>query len=143
MKKLKLLSILIGGGVLAFALIQLVPFGHDHANAPVVSEPQWSSPEARALVKQSCFACHSNEVIWPWYSNVAPASWLVQIDVIRGQRKFNFSDWNKKHGRLNEMIRTIQEGEMPPLQYTIAHPEARLNAQQQQALIDALKSSIQ
>ncbi|MDD2921727.1 MAG: heme-binding domain-containing protein [Anaerolineales bacterium] len=142
MKLSKLLYSIIGIGILVFALIQLIPFGRDHANPPTVSEPQWSSPEARALVKQSCFQCHSNETEWPWYSNVAPASWLVQFDVNEGRHKFNFSDWNKRRGELDEMIGAIQEGEMPPLQYTAFHPEARLNAQQKQALIDALKSSI-
>jgi mono/diheme cytochrome c family protein len=143
MKKILLSSLaLIGAAILVFALIQLVPFGRDHTNPPVVSEPQWSSPEARALVKQSCFDCHSNETVWPWYSNVAPASWLVQFDVNEGRRKFNFSDWNRNPGELDEMIEVIREGEMPPLKYTINHPEARLNAQKKQELIDALKSSI-
>lgn len=141
-KNLKNLLMLVGAGLAVFVLIQLVPFGRDHTNPPTVSEPNWSSPEARALVKQNCFQCHSNETEWPWYANVAPASWLVQFDVNNGRRRFNFSDWNKNPERLDEMIETIQEGEMPPLQYTLFHPEARLNAQQRQELIKALESSI-
>ena len=139
---IKFLSIIIGAGILVFVLIQLVPFGHEHINPATVSEPKWSSPEARALVKQSCFQCHSNETNWTWYSNIAPASWLIQFDVNEGRAKFNFSDWNKNPGELDEMIEVIQEGEMPPVQYTLFHPDARLNAQQKQDLIDALKSSV-
>jgi mono/diheme cytochrome c family protein len=138
----KTLLILVGAGLLVFILIQLVPYGRSHTNPAVVSEPQWSSPEARALVKQSCFQCHSNETTWPWYSNVAPASWLVQSDVDEARHKFNFSDWDKRKGELDEMIETIQSGEMPPLQFTMFHPEARLNEQQKQDLINALKSSV-
>ena len=138
----KTLLIIVGAGLLIFALIQLIPFGHDHTNPPTVAEPKWSSPEARALVKKSCFQCHSNETEWPWYSNIAPGSWLIQFDVNQGRRQFNFSDWNKNPGELDEMIGAIQEGEMPPIQYTLFHPDANLNAQQKQDLINALESSI-
>lgn len=138
----KILLILIGIGILVFVLIQFIPFGHEHINPSTVSEPQWSSPEARALVKENCFQCHSNETNWTWYSNIAPASWLIQYDVNAGRRKFNFSDWNNNPGELDEMTQTIQEGEMPPVQYWIFHPSARLNDQQKQELINALESSI-
>jgi hypothetical protein len=138
----KLILIVVGGGILLFGLIQLIPFGHDHTNPAVVSEPQWASPEARALVKEHCFQCHSNETSWPWYSNVAPASWLLQFDVSQARRKFNFSDWNNNPGELNEMAGSIQEGEMPPIQYWIFHPNSRLNSQQKQDLINALTSSV-
>lgn len=143
MKKIKpFLFAIIGVGILVFALIQLIPFGHEHTNPATVSEPKWSSPEARVLVKENCFQCHSNETNWTWYSNIAPASWLIQFDVNAGRRKFNFSDWNKRPGELDEMIQTIQEGEMPPIQYTLFHPNARLNDQQKQDLIKALESSL-
>jgi len=128
--------------VVVFGLIQLIPFGHDHTNPPIVSEPNWSSPQARALAKEHCFQCHSNETEWPWYSNIAPGSWLISFDVIEGRRHFNFSDWNNRPGELDEMIEAIQEGEMPPIQYWIVHPGSRMNAQQKQDLIQALQSSL-
>jgi hypothetical protein len=138
----KVLLILIGVGVLVFVSIQFIPFGHEHTNPAMVSEPQWSSPAARALVKDSCFQCHSNETNWTWYSNIAPASWLIQFDVNAGRAKFNFSDWNKNPADVDELVGTVQEGEMPPIQYTIFHPSSRLNPQQKQDLINALNSSI-
>ncbi len=138
----KIILGVIGVGVLGFVLIQFIPFGHDHANPPTVSEPQWSSPQARSLVKENCFQCHSNETQWPWYSNVAPGSWLIALDVLAGRNAFNFSDWSANPGDVNEMAGAIQEGEMPPIQYTAFHPTARLNEQQKAALIDALQSSI-
>jgi hypothetical protein len=139
----KIIFGLVLAGIVLFGLIQLVPFGHDHTNPPMVSEPKWSSPQARSLVKQNCFQCHSNETVWPWYSNVAPASWLLSFDVVAGRANFNFSDWNANPGELDEMVGAIQEGEMPPIQYTIFHPEANLNDQQKNDLINALQSSIQ
>jgi hypothetical protein len=138
MKKI-LLYIVIGGLVL-FGLIQLIPV--DRTNPPTTQEPNWSSQEARALVQQSCFQCHSNHTDWPWYSYVAPASWLIKFDVVEGRSAFNFSEWDKRPGELDEMVREIQRGGMPPLQYTLFHPDARLNDQQKQALIDALTSSL-
>ena len=138
----KYILYIVVGGIVLLGLIQLIPFGHNHTNPAAVSEPQWASPEARALAKEHCFQCHSNETEWPWYSNIAPASWLIQFDVDNGRDKFNFSDWNSNPGELDEIIQVIQEGEMPPIQYWAFHPNSHLNAQQKQALIDALKSSI-
>src|SRR5512139_2372886 len=137
-RTIQILGVLVG----LFFLIQIIPFGRDHINPPVVSEPTWSSPEARALVKEHCFQCHSNETEWPWYSNIAPGSWLIAMDVTEGREQFNFSDWNNNPGELDEMIEAIQEGEMPPIQYWIVHPQERMNEQQKQELINALQSSI-
>ncbi len=138
----KLALPLLAAAVGIFLLIQLVPFGHTRTNPPVVSEPQWSSPQARALVKEHCFQCHSNETNWTWYSNIAPGSWLIAYDVVEGRKKFNFSDWGKKPAELDEMIENINRGEMPPIQYWIFHPSSRMNAGQKQELISALESSI-
>jgi hypothetical protein len=143
MNKTRLALILVGGAIGLFLLIQLIPFGHNRTNPPVVAEPKWSDPQARSLVKEHCFQCHSNETQWTWYSNIAPGSWLIAFDVIAGRGKFNFSDWNKKPGELNEMVGAIQEGEMPPIQYWIFHPSAKMDTQQKQDLINALQSSIQ
>lgn len=142
MNKKNLVRALLVSAAGIFILIQLIPFGHDHTNPPVVSEPKWSSPEARALVKEHCFQCHSNETEWPWYSNIAPGSWLIAMDVIEGRSEFNFSDWKNHPEELDEMVSKIQRGKMPPLQYWLFHPGARLNAQQKQDLISALENSI-
>ena len=133
---------LVAGAIGLFLLVQLIPFGHNRTNPATVSEPKWSSSEARALVKESCFQCHSNETNWTWYSNIAPGSWLIAYDVIAGRDQFNFSDWNKSPGELDEMVGTIQEGEMPPVQYWLFHPSSRLDAQQKQDLINALESTL-
>src|SRR5687768_3027163 len=71
-------------GVLA--AVQLVPYGRDHTNPPVRQEPAWDRPQTRALVARACFDCHSNETTWPWYSHIAPVSWLIQRDVVEGRR---------------------------------------------------------
>jgi hypothetical protein len=71
----------------AFLLVQLVPYGRDHSNPPATGEPTWDAPETRALAKQACFDCHSNETEWPAYASIAPVSWLVQRDVNEGSSR--------------------------------------------------------
>jgi hypothetical protein len=135
--------ILIGfvGLIGVFLLIQLIPYGRQHTNPPVVKEPNWDSPETRDLAVRACFDCHSNEVVWPWYSHVAPISWLVQRDVEEGREHLNLSDWeyNKKSA---EIVGTIKEGEMPLPIYLITHPEARLTAAEKAALITGFTETI-
>jgi mono/diheme cytochrome c family protein len=120
--------------------IQLVPYGRNHTNPPVVSEPNWDSPETRELAVRACFACHSNESVWPWYSNVAPVSWLVQRDVNEGRETLNFSEWGSggEGEEGGEMAETIREGEMPPAVFLITHPEARLTDAELQQLTQGL-----
>ena len=131
------LAVLVG----AFVLIQLIPYGHRHTNPPVVSEPQWDSPQTRELAQRACFDCHSNEVVWPWYSNLAPVSWLVQRDVDEGRRYLNFSDWGRVR-ELDDIPRVVKGGQMPPSQFLIMHPEARLTQSEKDALASGLQATI-
>ncbi len=106
-------------------VIQLVPYGHDHSNPAVAIEPAWDSPETRELAVRACFDCHSNEVVWPWYSNVAPVSWLVQRHVDEGRDELNFSEWHLGQEG-DEAAETVRDGSMPPREYLWTHPDARL-----------------
>jgi len=119
-----------------FVLIQLIPYGHDRVNPAVVKEPVWDNPSTRALAKRACFDCHSNETAWPWYSRVAPVSWLVYNDVQEGRSRINFSDWRDATGE--QFKRVISGGDMPPAQYRLAHPEARLTPAEKEKLIEGL-----
>jgi mono/diheme cytochrome c family protein len=134
------LLVIVGG----FLLIQLIPYGHNHANPPVISEPNWDSPQTLELAQRACFDCHSNETVWPWYSNVAPISWLVKHDTEEGRGYLNFSTWgNGGEGREPyEAVEVVSDGAMPPAIYLITHPEARLTPAEKQALIDGLKATI-
>ncbi|WP_457599184.1 heme-binding domain-containing protein [Hydrogenimonas sp.] len=127
------------GGVLALLLIQLVPYGWDHTNPPVVAEPQWDTPKTRELFMRACGDCHSNETKWPWYSRIAPVSWLVAYDVAEGREHFNVSMWGiQKKNDGDEAAEELREGEMPPLPYLLLHPEARLDETERAALVEGL-----
>jgi len=91
MKKRVILWVVIGIVILTL-LIQLIPLPVRNNNPPVVAEPNWDSPQTHALVKRACFDCHSNETIWPWYSYIAPVSWLVYNDVMEGRSRLDFSE---------------------------------------------------
>jgi hypothetical protein len=120
-------------------VIQLIPYGHNHVNPPVNAEPNWDSPETRLLAQRACFDCHSNQTRWPWYSNIAPVSWLVYRDVTEGRMHINFSDWNRpKKQHVDEFQKVLQKNSMPPANYLLLHPEARLSPAEKQKLFDGL-----
>jgi hypothetical protein len=129
--------------VVAFGLIQLVPYGRDHANPTVTGEPAWSSPRTRELMVNSCFGCHSNEVDWPWYSNIAPVSWAVLDHVDEGRGAVNYSEFDTDQGDADETIEVILDGEMPPGYYTLfgLHPEANLTEAEIDELVAGLRAT--
>jgi hypothetical protein len=112
-----------------FVLIQFVPV--DRTNPPVEGEVP-APPEVREVLQRACYDCHSNETTWPWYSRVAPVSWLIARDVHEGREQLNFSTWNRLSTReqveaLRESWDEVDEGEMPLWFYLPPHPEARLS----------------
>jgi mono/diheme cytochrome c family protein len=127
-------------GVL-FLLLQLVPYGRSHENPPVREEPAWDSPETRALAERACFDCHSNETAWPWYSWVAPVSWLVEHDVEEAREHLNFSEFDRPQKDADEAAEEVEEGEMPLWFYKPLHAEARLSGEELATLIQGLKAT--
>ena len=132
-------------GVLAavavFVLIQLVPYGRSHSNGPVIAEPAWPSTEVRSLMVSACFDCHSNEVSYPVYSNIAPLSWLVAEHVSDGREALNFSNFKAGTEAAGNVIETISERSMPPPYFTRfgRHPQAKLSKAEISTLLTALR----
>jgi hypothetical protein len=88
--------------------------------------------EVKAILSKACYDCHSNQTIYPWYSYVAPVSWLVIKDVKEGRAELNFSEWSDQSKRrkikiLNEMAEEIEDKKMPLPVYTITHRDAKLS----------------
>ena len=118
--------------------IQFIPV--NRTNPPVIGEIE-APEEIMAILHRSCFDCHSNETKWPWYSYVAPVSWLVESDVKVGRGNVNFSEWNEYSQKLQNLKRykigkEVDEGEMPLWYYVPLHSEAKLS----QADIDLIIS---
>jgi mono/diheme cytochrome c family protein len=136
---LKAISIAVLLGAVA---IQFIPYGKDHTNPPVMSEVQWDSPRTQELFNRACADCHSNESKYPWYSNIAPVSWLIAHDIEEGREKMNVSMIGvQKKNKLKDAADEVKEGEMPIPPYLIAHPEARLSDAEKKELVSGLEKT--
>jgi hypothetical protein len=146
-RRRKIVFGLIGLAVAGFLVIQVLPMGNfvwwlqRNENPPVLQTIVWDSPETEALFRTACFDCHSNETVWPWYSNVAPVSWLILRDVNQGRAGLNFSEDDLTQIDMHHMSDHIY-GDMPKRSYLITHPEARYTNEQKAAMIEGLRITL-
>jgi hypothetical protein len=125
-----------------FAVMQLVPYGRAHTNPPHLVEPSWDSPATRELAVRACFDCHSNQTKWPWYSHVAPFSWVVQRNVHTARTVLNFSDWSRTYELVAQAPASVLAREMPPRSYRLLHPEAQLTEAEKIQLARGLQATL-
>jgi len=114
---------------LAILGIQFVPVKLD--NPPIKGQIQ-APANIQKILKRSCYDCHSNTTNYPWYSRVAPVSWLIESDVQNGRKHLNFSEWSlyeprTKRKKLDEIKEEIRDDKMPMEIYTYLHPSAQLS----------------
>ncbi|HAO81045.1 MAG TPA: hypothetical protein DCQ92_19160 [Verrucomicrobia subdivision 3 bacterium] len=138
MKKWKLILLAALG---IFAALQLT--NPARTNPPVITDFITAAKPPAAVatsIRAACYDCHSYETKWPWYSRVAPVSWLIVSDTDEGREKLDFSDWPdeavraaKKMDRINEVL---GYREMPPKKYTLIHADARLTEAQRKEIMD-------
>ena len=128
----------------SFALLQLT--NPARTNPVVISDLMTTNapppPQVAAMLHAACYDCHSSETRWPWYSHIAPMSWLIANDVKEGREHLNLSNWpnDPKHAakQLEKMSDEIGSGEMPLKKYTQIHADARLTDRQRKELTDWL-----
>jgi hypothetical protein len=121
--------------IVILVAIQSIP--PDRINPPIDPNLSFESvaksvPQMVSIVNRACRDCHSNATVWPWYSRIAPASWLVVSDVKEGREHLNFSEWGrldkeKAKMKLLQICDEVREGGMPLWQYRIIHSQARLS----------------
>lgn len=122
--------------LLAVVAVVVIPqlIRPDLANPP--ANPQHAiqnvPPDVDAILRRSCYDCHSNETRWPWYARVSPVSWLLKHDVDEGRQELSFSEFGtyppkKAAKKLQESCKEVKEGEMPLWQYLPLHPDAKLS----------------
>jgi Haem-binding domain len=125
-------------GVL-FCIIQLARFEKTNPQIDPAKE-LIANEQVNAILKKSCFDCHSSQSKWPWYTNVAPVSWLVIGHVNDARKWINFSEWESydeaKKLKLKKLIYREISGAMPLYTYTIAHPSAELSDDDKKILRD-------
>jgi hypothetical protein len=137
--------ILRNAGLAALALFAAIQFVPVNRSNPSVRTEVKANDTVMTVLRHACYDCHSNETRWPWYSYVAPASWFVAGHVHRGRADLNFSEWDPFDFEvLDDVFHGIEEqvssGQMPLRSYTLLHPEARLDPQGREILLDWARS---
>jgi cytochrome c len=139
-------TLLVGcTGVLASILLgQAHPFGNPDLYAPHDLPPAFMPGDAvparvRTILTEKCADCHSLETRATWYERLAPASWLVEHDVVEARKRMNLSLWESYSPERQEAFRTqivwkIRSGQMPPAQYLVMHRNARVTDAESQVL---------
>ncbi len=139
-KKFRIILIVLIG---VFVVLQIIPSGMPD-NEPVEGEDLFElvnvPVETEGLLRAACYDCHSQEAKFPWYSKVAPVSWLVARDINFGRENLDFSHWGKLNkreriGALGEISDEVENGDMPMPIYITLHPEADLTEEQRDAII--------
>ncbi|MGZ3931744.1 MAG: heme-binding domain-containing protein [Bacteroidia bacterium] len=104
-----------------------------------------SPADVAAVLRTSCYDCHSNEARYPWYTNIAPFSWWIKHHINEGRGHLNFSVWGtykpkRAAHKLEECVEQVEEDEMPMSSYTWMHHDASLSDQQRLLLMNFFKS---
>ncbi|MBL4707344.1 MAG: heme-binding domain-containing protein [Flavobacteriales bacterium] len=135
------------GVVLIFAITQLfvaekTPFIEPSENDFIAIE----QPEEKVelMLKTICYDCHSNQIDYPWYTDIAVVSWWTQDHINEGREHLNFSEWGnysgeKKEHKAEEAWEEIEEGEMPLESYTLIHRDADLSDEERELLVEYFK----
>ena len=131
------------GLIAVLIVVQFVPVAR--VNPTEKGQPPAPS-EVHTLLQRACYDCHSNETRWPWYSQVAPMSFLIARDVTEGRREINFSTWSqynerRKTRKLKEIAKQVEKGKMPQWYYVSLHPDAKLSATDRELIIKWAKQS--
>jgi hypothetical protein len=129
----KVMTLLIILVLLGIQFIQV-----ERLNPPVTADIIVSA-DVKNILKTSCYDCHSNETKWPWYSKVAPISWMILDHVKDGRKGLNFSDWERIDNRRKKelqkkIIEEIDNEEMPLSKYIYLHPNAKLDITHKQII---------
>lgn len=135
--------------IVIFIAIQFIPSGMPGTQPETdksITHSTLASEAVLNMLKISCFDCHSNQTNFPWYSKLAPSSWLLADHVKEGKSHLNFSDWEnysrrEKIGLLEEMKEEVESGAMPLKSYLIIHRDAVLNKEEIKIISDWVTES--
>jgi mono/diheme cytochrome c family protein len=127
------------GLLLFLGLAQLVPFGRSTSNPPVTQAAKFPDATTQQLFADACGDCHSNLTKRWWLTRIAPGSWLAENDVRGGRRILDVSEWNRGQADAEEVVRAVESGSMPPIQYKLFHGNSRLSDAQRAQLAEGLR----
>ncbi|HTD56088.1 MAG TPA: heme-binding domain-containing protein [Silvibacterium sp.] len=116
-----------------FIGMQFVPTpGVSKTSTPSSHRTEMIDPKVGKILDRSCQDCHSNRTVWPWYSRVAPVSWVISKHVIEGRETLDFSEWATQPPSDDQRMlicNAVSDGSMPLSDYAAIHRNARLSKQ--------------
>ena len=138
-KILKIVLLLIVFGLVIAQFFRPERFSTGEVTKDDITNVLQVPDDVQKILKRSCFDCHSNHTVWPWYTNVSPVNWLVYDDVNTGRHKMNFSEWgklsvSKQSTKLQNICDNIKDGDMPLPKYLFIHRDAVLSQQEKDIL---------
>jgi hypothetical protein len=131
--------------------VQFIPYEKNTTNdlAFDISKSYDVPDNIQTIFKSACNDCHTNNTVYPWYSNIEPVGYWLNNHVVDGKKHLNFSTFTKlplavQNHKLEEVIEMVEEGEMPLEDYTNfgLHPEANLSQDQREEIMDWAKSQM-
>ena len=143
---MKILLNILGWGLGFLLLLQFIQIDIPIPPKATAQDEIKAPKEVMAILKKSCYDCHSNKTKYPWYSDIAPISWQVHSNIKNGRGWMNFSIWNrydeKKKQKFYKGIVNSLKFKMPPAEYLLIHKDARLKPQERKLLQDWAKKYI-
>lgn len=148
MRKLNIigwLSVIVVAVVLA---IQFIPVERNVSTVPPgqsFEKTEKVPANVAAILKVSCYDCHSNNTRYPWYSELKPAAWLMARHIKKGKKELNFDEFNdyskrRKKAKIKSIISQIEKEEMPLKSYLLLHSDSKLTAEERKMLLDFFTS---
>jgi hypothetical protein len=133
-------------GLIVIVILMMIQFIRVDKSNPPARSAGAAPAQVQVLLRRACFDCHSHETVWPWYSQIAPASLLIARDVKKGRKEVNFSIWDKydeqrKARKLKEIAKQVEKGNMPLFYYLPLHPDAKLSPAERELIITWAKQS--
>lgn len=147
----KIFKLILIGLLIVLIVIQF--FRPEKNNSPVMAENTITAkipiPDSvQGILKVSCYDCHSNKTIYPWYSNFQPVMWFLTNHIIDGKRHLNFDEFAvyslaRQYKKLKEIGEQVKAGEMPMESYTLIHRDAVLSPSQKELIYSWVSNSRQ
>ena len=130
-------------------VIQVIPVERNVSTVPPgqsFEKTEKVPANVAAILKVSCYDCHSNNSRYPWYSELQPGSWFMARHITKGKEELNFDEFNnyskrRKKAKIKSIISQIEKDEMPLKSYRMMHGNARLSADEKTELLDFFRDN--
>ncbi len=145
MKQLKIIGLVL---LVVIVVLQFFPPKYNHSTIVTSADfvNTFKTPENVAqILHNSCYNCHSNNTIYPWYNKVQPIGWILENHISNAKERMNFSEFGsysskEQQGKLNAIVNMVQKDKMPLPEYAFMHTEARLSKEKKKIFIDYMKT---